>query len=48
MNTNAISHTGSAGKMVASRPAAPSASAAITTTNCSHQSQPTVAPATGP
>ncbi len=48
MNTKAISHTGRAGKMVASRPAAPSASAAMTTTSCSHHSQPTVAPATGP
>jgi BRCT domain type II-containing protein len=48
MNTKAISHTGRAGKMVASRPAAPRASAAITTTSCSHHSQPTVAPATGP
>jgi hypothetical protein len=48
MNTKAISHTGRAGKIVESRPAAPSASAAMTTTSCSHQSQPTVAPATGP
>src|SRR6476620_5191060 len=48
MNTKAISHTGSAGKMVASSPAAPSASAAMTTTSWIHHSQPTVAPATGP
>ena len=40
--------TGMAGQTVNSRAAAPRASAAITTTSCSHQSQPTVAPAVLP
>ena len=40
--------TDSDGQIDASSPAAPTASAAITITTCSHHSQPTVAPATGP
>lgn len=48
MNTDASIGTGKAGHTVASRLAAPTASAAITTTICSHHNQPTVAPAVGP
>ena len=40
--------TGITGHTVNSRAAAPRASAAMTTTSCSHQSQPTVAPAVLP
>jgi hypothetical protein len=48
MNTRESAHTGTTGQTENSSPAAPSASAAMTTTSCSHQSQPTVAPAVLP
>ncbi|KOQ74875.1 hypothetical protein ABW44_08410 [Stenotrophomonas maltophilia] len=48
MNASAAIGTGIAGHTVASRPAAPTASAAITITSCTHHSQPTVAPAVAP
>ncbi len=48
MNTTATSGTGNAGHTVASRLAAPTASAAITITSCSHHNHPTVAPAVAP
>ena len=48
MNTKASAHTGMTGQTENSSPAAPSASAAMTTTSCSHQSQPTVDPAVLP
>lgn len=48
MKANAAIGTGTAGQTVASSPAAPTASAAITITSCTHHSQPTVAPAVAP
>ena len=48
MNSSASAGTDNEGQRVASRPAAPTASAAITITSCTHHSQPTVAPAVGP
>ncbi len=48
MKTSARAQTGMTGQTENSSPAAPRASAAMTTTSCSHQSQPTVAPAVLP
>ena len=48
MKIRARAQTGITGHTVNSRPAAPRASAAMTTTSCSHHSQPTVAPAVWP
>ncbi|MNI37828.1 hypothetical protein D3C73_919420 [compost metagenome] len=48
MNASAAIGTGTTGQTVASNPAAPTASAAMTMTSCTHHSQPTVAPAVAP
>ncbi|MNG35923.1 hypothetical protein D3C84_1227960 [compost metagenome] len=48
MNTRESTQTGITGHTVKRRPAAPRASAAMTTTSCSHHSHPTVAPAVLP
>ena len=48
MNASEVSGTDSCGSTVASKPAAPTDSAAITITSCTHHSQPMVAPAVGP
>ena len=48
MNSSASAHTGTTGQTEKSSPAAPRASAAITTTSCSHHNQPIVAPAVRP
>ncbi len=48
MNASEVSGTDSCGHSVASRPAAPTDSAAITITSCTHHSQPMVAPAVAP
>ena len=48
MKISDSAQTGITGQTVNSSPAAPRASAAMTTTSCSHQSQPTVAPAVLP
>jgi hypothetical protein len=48
MKVSEVAGTESCGHTVASNPAAPTASAAITITSCTHHSQPTVAPAVGP
>ena len=48
MKVSEASGTDSDGHTVASRPAAPTDSAAITITSCAHHNQPTVAPAVAP